>query len=108
MTRRIAQLITVGLFALPFTAQAQAGTHPDSAARAERAEHRHERREEARDRKGKGEAHPQIRAAIRALERAKTDLEHASHDFGGHRADALRSVDESIKQLNLALEYDKK
>jgi hypothetical protein len=36
------------------------------------------------------------------------ELEHASHDFGGHRADALKSIDESLKQLRLALAYDKK
>ena len=53
------------------------------------------------------ERHPKIRQAIRALEAAKDDLQHADHDFGGHRADALRECDEAIKQLKLALQYDK-
>lgn len=51
------------------------------------------------------EQHPKIRAAIRALEAAKDDLQHAAHDFGGHRADALRACDEAIRQLRLALNY---
>jgi hypothetical protein len=64
-----------------------------------------------RGRRGKGagkEGHPQIRRAINALQNAKTDLQNAAHDFGGHRVDALRACDEAIKQLQLALQYDKK
>ena len=103
MTKALLPCLAAALMALPVAAHAQASTRPDSAQRAER----RERREEARERAGKGEAHPQIRAAIRSLERAKSELEHASHDFGGHRVDAIRSLDESIKQLRLALQYDK-
>jgi hypothetical protein len=54
------------------------------------------------------EAHPEIRKAIAALERAKKDLQRASHDFGGHRADALAACDKAIEQLRLALQYDKR
>lgn len=57
---------------------------------------------------GGKERHPAIRAAINALEKAKVDLQHAAHDFGGHRAEALKAVDYAIKQLHEALEYDKK
>ena len=53
------------------------------------------------------ERHPKIRQAIHALEAAKADMQHAAHDFGGHRADALRACDEAIHQLQLALDYDK-
>jgi hypothetical protein len=56
----------------------------------------------------KRERHPEIRKAIAALKRAKYDLNHASHDFGGHRADALAATDKAIEQLELALNYDKK
>jgi len=35
-------------------------------------------------------------------------MQHAAHDFGGHREDALKACDEAIRQLNLALQYDKK
>lgn len=59
-------------------------------------------------RKGRTEAHPEIRKAIAALERAKYDLQHAAHDFGGHRADALAATDKAIEQLKLALQYDRK
>lgn len=53
------------------------------------------------------ERHPEIRKAITSLERAKYALQHASHDFGGHRADALAATDKAIEQLKLALQYDK-
>jgi hypothetical protein len=54
------------------------------------------------------ERHPAIRAAIRALEHAKKELQAADHDFGGHRAEALAECDKAIEQLKLALQYDKK
>jgi len=53
------------------------------------------------------EHHPAIRAAIRALERAKADMKAADHDFGGHRVAALKECDAAIEQLKLALQYDK-
>jgi hypothetical protein len=55
-----------------------------------------------------GERHPEIRAAIHALENAKRHLEEAAHDFGGHKADALRATDEAIHQLQVCMEYDKR
>ena len=51
--------------------------------------------------------HPQIRDAITALRTAKSHLQQAKHDFGGHRADAERATDEAIKQLEICLKYDK-
>jgi hypothetical protein len=54
------------------------------------------------------ERHPEIRKAITALEHAKTDLQRANHDFGGHRAEALAACDKAIEQLRLALQYDKR
>lgn len=56
----------------------------------------------------RNEKHPEIRAAIDALEKAKYHLQHAAHDFGGHREDALKAVDNALAQLRLALQYDKK
>lgn len=53
------------------------------------------------------EHHPAIRRAIAALEAAKTDMQHASHDFGGHRVAALAECDKAIEQLREALKYDK-
>lgn len=53
------------------------------------------------------EHHRAIRHAIAALEAAKTDMQHASHDFGGHRVAALAECDKAIEQLREALKYDK-
>ena len=59
--------------------------------------------------KGKGgEQHPHIRAALRELREARRELETAAHDFGGHKQEAIEAVDNAIKQLQQALEYDKK
>jgi len=53
------------------------------------------------------EPHPEIRQAIAALRRAKAHMEHAAHDFGGHRVDAIKATDEAIHQLEDCLKYDK-
>jgi hypothetical protein len=52
------------------------------------------------------EPHPEIREAIESLRHAREHLEHAAHDFGGHRADALRATDEAIRQLEICLKFD--
>ncbi len=51
--------------------------------------------------------HPEIRDAIASLRHAKEHMEHAAHDFGGHRVEALRATDEAIHQLEICLKYDK-
>ncbi len=61
-----------------------------------------------RGKRAGNERHPHIRAAIRELEQAKRELQEAAHDFGGHRAEALKACDEAINQLRQALQYDKK
>ncbi|HKC64951.1 MAG TPA: hypothetical protein VKB86_15010 [Pyrinomonadaceae bacterium] len=53
------------------------------------------------------ERHPKIREAIRALERAKSDLQHAAHDFNGHREEAVEAVNRALNQLNAALACDR-
>lgn len=53
------------------------------------------------------EPHPEIQAAIRSLERAKDHLQHAAHDFGGHRVDAIAAIDAALRQLHTCLDYDK-
>jgi hypothetical protein len=54
------------------------------------------------------EPHPRIRASLRALKAARAELMAAPHDFGGHRADAVKAIDQAVQQLNLALTYDSK
>lgn len=51
--------------------------------------------------------HPEIRDALGSLRHAREHLEHAAHDFGGHRADALRATDEAIHQLEICLKFDR-
>ncbi len=51
--------------------------------------------------------HPEIHDALASLRHAREHLEHAAHDFGGHRAEALRATDEAIRQLEICLKYDR-
>jgi hypothetical protein len=44
-------------------------------------------------------------AAFNALKDARSYLEAAPHDFGGHKADAIRASNEAIRQLEFALRY---
>jgi hypothetical protein len=53
------------------------------------------------------EPHPEIREAIASLRRAKEHLEHAAHDFGGHRVEAIKATDEALRQLQDCLKFDK-
>jgi hypothetical protein len=53
------------------------------------------------------ERHPEIREALESLRRAKEHMEHAAHDFGGHRVEAIEATDRAMKQLELCLKYDK-
>lgn len=53
------------------------------------------------------EPHPEIREAIGALRRAREHMQHAAHDFGGHRVEALKATDEAIRQLEICLKYDR-
>jgi len=57
---------------------------------------------------GPPEKHPEIRAAINHLRMAKENLEKASHDFGGHRVEAIKHTDAALEECRLALESDKK
>ncbi len=54
------------------------------------------------------EQHPHFRAAIRELQEARCELETASHDFSGHRKEAIEAVDNAIWQLQQALQYASK
>jgi hypothetical protein len=64
-----------------------------------------------RDDQGMGrsgqEHHPDIRTGLRLCKRARDVLQHAAHDFDGHRAAAVQNVDQAIAQLQEALRYDK-
>lgn len=49
--------------------------------------------------------HPRIAAAIRELQGAIEYMEHAPHDFGGHKAQAIADCRKAIEQLRLAMQY---
>ena len=54
------------------------------------------------------EKHPEIESAMMHLREAKQNLEHAAHDFGGHRVTALKHDNEALEECRQALEFDKK
>jgi hypothetical protein len=82
MTKRLLALVLLGIFTLCFA-------YPAGAPAAS------------------PEPHPEIRAAINSLRNAKNHLEHADHDFGGHRVEAIAAVDHALEQLNVCLKFDK-
>jgi hypothetical protein len=47
--------------------------------------------------------YPHIRGAAAELREARNELQHAAHDFCGHRADALRATDAALRQLEAAV-----
>ncbi len=52
---------------------------------------------------------PELNAAKKNLMEAKSHLEKANKDFGGHRAKALEHADKAIKEVDEAVLYgDKK
>ena len=56
----------------------------------------------------RGEQHPEIQGAIRSLEQAKHQLQHAAHDFDGHRSKALEHIDQALQECHAALRADRR
>ena len=48
--------------------------------------------------------HPEMRRALHHLRQAKWQLEHAAHDYSGHRTEALKLVEHAIKHVREGLE----
>ena len=53
------------------------------------------------------EGRAKIHAAIVSLQAVKAELERDQSDFGGYRKDAIEAVDKALKQLRLALQFEK-
>jgi hypothetical protein len=51
--------------------------------------------------------YPKIRTAIASLEAAKAELQNSSKDFGGHKQEAIDAVNDALKRLRLALQFEK-
>ena len=84
------------------TARAQ---YPDSTKKA--AAVGHKKGAKAEKKEGR-EAHPRLVAAMRKLEASKKDLQAAASDFGGHKGEAIKAIDEAMMHLKLAMAADKK
>lgn len=52
------------------------------------------------------ERHPDLRIALRALNRARVALMHGAHDFSGHREQALDLTNQAIAQVQQAIQDD--
>jgi hypothetical protein len=48
-----------------------------------------------------------LQNAIDALAAARLELERSASDFGGHKKDALQAIENAVKQLRLALQFEK-
>ncbi len=108
MYRFLATAIVLGTLAIP-----AARTHATPAAAQAGMERtpllQDTARKERREGKGKArrEPHPELRRAQRSLETAKKELQHANTDFGGHRVEAIKSIDEALEHIRQAENYDK-
>lgn len=60
------------------------------------------------DNTASAEAQPHMRTAMATLKVAKTQLEKAEHDKGGHRAAALKLTDQAIEEVRKGIEFDNK
>lgn len=49
--------------------------------------------------------HPEIDDAMRLLNQAQDHLNHAAHDFGGHRTKAMEHIGKALEELHAALDY---
>ena len=49
---------------------------------------------------------PHMHTALATLKVARSQLEKASHDKGGHRAAALKLTDQAIEQVKKGIEFD--
>jgi len=52
-------------------------------------------------------AQPHMQAALKNLQAAKDHLQKATHDKGGHRARAIKLVNDAIAEVKKGIEADK-
>ncbi|MBI3810689.1 MAG: hypothetical protein HY283_00560 [Nitrospirae bacterium] len=51
------------------------------------------------------EKQPHMKGALESLKRAKVQLEKAAPDKGGHRATAMKLVDQAIEEVKAGMEF---
>jgi len=61
----------------------------------------------AKPQKGENVKRPYLEKALDELRDIQQHLEKAPHDFGGHRVKAIEPVSEAVKQIELAVRFDK-
>ena len=54
-----------------------------------------------------GERHPELRRALRTLQRTEADLRRSANDFGGHKEKAADLCRQAQEQIQLALQSDR-
>ncbi|WP_068819741.1 hypothetical protein [Phormidesmis priestleyi] len=54
------------------------------------------------------EKHPELQAALRALEQARKALQKGAHDYSGERVEALKDTDKAIAEVRQAITKDRK
>ncbi len=52
------------------------------------------------------ERHPELRAALRALENARNALQKGAHDYSGERVEALKDTNKAIQEVRQAIAKD--
>ena len=52
-------------------------------------------------------AHPNLRAAVRAIQAAIDDMQRAPNDFGGHKLEAINACRAAINQIEAAIRFDR-
>ncbi|HKO57982.1 MAG TPA: hypothetical protein VJ276_19095 [Thermoanaerobaculia bacterium] len=53
-------------------------------------------------------AQPQMQSALNNLRQARTNLDRATPDKGGHREKALRLVNEAIGEVEAGISFDRR
>jgi len=52
----------------------------------------------------RAQEHPQMEEAKKDLQAAKTSLQAADHDYGGHRKQAIEAIDKALGHINQGLQ----
>lgn len=95
-------VLTILVFALTLPVSAPAAPAPHRAVAAATASNAN-----ASAAAAQRERHPEIRAAMDSLRQAHENLDHAAHDFGGHRTAAIKHIDQAMHELELCMRYDR-
>lgn len=109
MTKKVTSILAASAFALalslPVATSAEPGL-PTAKAPTAKAPTAKALTTAAQDRDDR-ERHPEIRDAIGLLNRAQARLNHAAHDFHGHRVKAMQHISEALEELHAAQASDR-